>query len=220
MFTLILICFLIFCLLFYVVASRVGGPLFCLAKIIHFLLTIKENFISDTRKIYGDLCSPEGRAFMLLASTSVNDSEPKRKLNHDDFKKIVAKLEFATRVLYKSDFEVERARNSNEISIESFSRGRERNNMWISHKKDAKERNTLIFIHGGGFFFGSTHSYAGLFIPFVEKFGINVYLVDYGLSPKVDYKEIFPEVLGEVKTAISELVLNPELVTLGGDSAG
>ncbi|KAF0973339.1 hypothetical protein FDP41_008546 [Naegleria fowleri] len=84
-------------------------------------------------------------------------------------------------------------------------------------------RKTLIYFHGGGYYFGSPEAYSGFFIPFARKYGINVYLADYILSPdqvEHSFREIFTDAYEELNFVFRELKLRPQDVCLGGDSAG
>ncbi|KAG2373453.1 hypothetical protein C9374_012060 [Naegleria lovaniensis] len=114
------------------------------------------------------------------------------------------------------------------LQIKTFSRRPNLKSLWIYHSDEnepskpvsSTPRKTLLYFHGGGYYFGSPESYAGFFIPFARRYGINVYMADYVLAPDHSFREIFPDAMAELIFAFRELQLQPQHVCLGGDSAG
>lgn len=102
---------------------------------------------------------------------------------------------------------------------------------------DASDKSTIIFIHGGCFWWGDTttgnpidHSNFYNYIMALTDAGFNVVMIDYALSPQY----LFPTPIIQVNQAIDFLLtedqdghttaekynLNMESVILGGNSAG
>lgn len=88
---------------------------------------------------------------------------------------------------------------------------------------DGRALPVLIYLHGGGWCFGSINSCAAFCAALVERSGMAVLAVDYPLAPE----HPFPAALNAVTKAIavvaaraSELGIDPGAISLGGDSAG
>ena len=81
------------------------------------------------------------------------------------------------------------------------------------HRPQGTPRGTLVYLHGGGWVWGSIDSHDRLAREYAAAAGCTVLLVDYALSPEV----IFPHALHECMDVVRR-VEGPLVV--GGDSAG
>lgn len=85
----------------------------------------------------------------------------------------------------------------------------------IARFKDVKGPK-VMWIHGGGFSFGSPQVYKATGIYLARHFGCEVIMPDYKLAPEYTYPEPFEDCLNVYK----ELIENGENIDLIGDSAG
>lgn len=77
----------------------------------------------------------------------------------------------------------------------------------------------VLYLHGGGFVFGSPRTYAALGGQIAARTGLPVHLPDYRLAPE----HPFPAATRDARTAWDALVasgVRPERIIVGGDSAG
>lgn len=95
----------------------------------------------------------------------------------------------------------------------------------VSYSLNEKKSNLpiLYYIHGGGFFAGHHGVVEEAMKLLVEKTGIVVYSVDYRLAPEYPYptghQDCFDGLLWVHQHAVT-LNGNPEMIFIGGDSAG
>lgn len=85
-----------------------------------------------------------------------------------------------------------------------------------------KPQPVLFYVHGGGFVAGGKHYRRGLATWFA-KMGICVVNVDYGMSPKYNFKEsmaMLAEALEWVSNNARKYKFDTKKVMLGGDSSG
>ncbi|MFK7837674.1 MAG: alpha/beta hydrolase fold domain-containing protein [Sulfitobacter sp.] len=78
---------------------------------------------------------------------------------------------------------------------------------------------TLLYIHGGGFVFGSPRAYAAMAGNLGKRLGSRVVLPRYRLAPEAP----FPAAPDDVRTVWDSLCatgLKPDQIVVGGDSAG
>jgi acetyl esterase/lipase len=89
-------------------------------------------------------------------------------------------------------------------------------------RKVGARKGTLLFIHGGGWVFGSLHSHLGTMARLAELTGLTVIGIDYGLAPEAP----FPAGLNDSACAWAWLRAEQEALGLqgpwlvSGDSAG
>ncbi|KAL9646248.1 hypothetical protein ABK040_009935 [Willaertia magna] len=79
-------------------------------------------------------------------------------------------------------------------------------------------KKTLIYIHGGGYFFNNAFVTCG---PFLEKFlekNLNLFLIEYKHFPEHSIKESLINILEQLNFIVNDLKL--ENLVLAGDSAG
>jgi len=81
------------------------------------------------------------------------------------------------------------------------------------HRPAGQPRGTLVYLHGGGWVWGSIDSHDRLAREYAAAAGCTVLLVDYALSPEV----VFPHALHEC-VDVARRIEGPLVV--GGDSAG
>lgn len=81
----------------------------------------------------------------------------------------------------------------------------------------------LIYLHGGGWTFGSLNSCARYCNAMVERGGIKVLAVDYRLAPEHPFPEGLDDCTNAVKYAFAhadELGIDTLRISIGGDSSG
>lgn len=81
----------------------------------------------------------------------------------------------------------------------------------------------LIYLHGGGWCFGSINSCSRFCSSLAQEAGIAVLAVDYPLAPEHPYPAALNsciEALTYVTDNASELGIDPNAISIGGDSAG
>ncbi len=81
----------------------------------------------------------------------------------------------------------------------------------------------LIYLHGGGWCFGSINSCSRFCSSLVRNSGIKVLAVEYPLAPEHPYPAALNSCVEALNFAFenaSELGIDPEAVSIGGDSAG
>lgn len=84
-------------------------------------------------------------------------------------------------------------------------------------------RRLLIYLHGGGWCFGSINSCASFCSALAKEADIAVLAVDYPLAPEHPYPEALNCCMAALRYAAanaSELGIDPDLISIGGDSAG
>lgn len=90
-------------------------------------------------------------------------------------------------------------------------------------KKTTKESPVLYYMHGGGFFGGSHEVVEESLKLMCEKFAFSIFSIDYRLAPEnpypIGHKDCF-EGLKWIYEHAEELNINPNLIFVGGDSAG
>ena len=81
----------------------------------------------------------------------------------------------------------------------------------------------LVYFHGGGFVLGSIRSTDPLCRLLAAQAGVRVLSVDYRLAPEYPYPAALDDALSAYRYAVAEaasLGADPDLVAVGGDSAG
>lgn len=82
---------------------------------------------------------------------------------------------------------------------------------------------TLLFLHGGGWIQGSIETHDGLCGTLALQAGLRVISYDYRLAPEDRFPAAPEDVLAAYRALISgetELIVAPEQLVVGGDSAG
>ena len=83
----------------------------------------------------------------------------------------------------------------------------------------AKDDGTILYIHGGGFVFGSPETAMCLTANLVVKTGYRAYSVDYRLAPEHPFPAAIEDTLSAYR-ALLERGERPETIAFVGDSAG
>ncbi|KAL0082249.1 Alpha/Beta hydrolase protein [Phycomyces blakesleeanus] len=84
----------------------------------------------------------------------------------------------------------------------------------------------ILYMHGGGFYFGTSVGYIKTFIEFINQFkanrGINARIlsVEYSLSPEVQWPKQKEECLAAYIYLVHDLGISPSKIIIIGDSAG
>ncbi|GAB2652403.1 alpha/beta hydrolase [Saccharopolyspora gloriosae] len=81
----------------------------------------------------------------------------------------------------------------------------------------------LVFFHGGGWVIGDLDSHDDLCRYFAKTAGVRVLSVDYRLAPEARFPAAFDDALAAFRYAVDkagELGTRPDLIAVGGDSAG
>lgn len=88
---------------------------------------------------------------------------------------------------------------------------------------DGKKLPLLIYLHGGGWTFGSSNSCARYCNAMVERGGMKVLAVDYRLAPEHPFPAGLDDCVNAVKYALDhadELRIDFQRISIGGDSSG
>ncbi len=80
-------------------------------------------------------------------------------------------------------------------------------------------RPTLLYMHGGGYFVGSSKAYRGLAANLALAANLRVGVLDYRLAPEAPYPAAPDDALAAYR-ALLETGLPAEKIAIGGDSAG
>ena len=90
---------------------------------------------------------------------------------------------------------------------------------WFIPRDEADDRNVVLYLHGGGYVYGSIDGYRAFLVDLAVKSKTRVLAVDYRLAP--EHK--FPSAQQDVETIYSWLVAKgfpPKRIGIAGDSAG
>ncbi len=80
-------------------------------------------------------------------------------------------------------------------------------------------RTTILYLHGGGYYFCSPATHRGLVFPLARRSGARTFSLDYRLAPE----NPFPAALDDALAAYRKLVADgtpPASIVIAGDSAG
>jgi epsilon-lactone hydrolase len=84
----------------------------------------------------------------------------------------------------------------------------------------AESGKAVLYLHGGGFVFGSPRSHRGIAAKLSQDTGCSVWLPHYRLAPEHPFPAAFDDVLAAYEWLITEGGLTPRAVVVAGDSAG
>lgn len=107
-----------------------------------------------------------------------------------------------------------------EVDIADLS---ERYRLFTPAESGDTKRPLLIYLHGGGWCFGSINSCSTFCAELVTESGAAVLAVDYPLAPEHPYPAPLNACVDAVvyaKTHADELGIDPDRISIGGDSAG
>jgi epsilon-lactone hydrolase len=89
----------------------------------------------------------------------------------------------------------------------------------VEPESGAKDGGTILYIHGGGFVFGSPETAMCLTANLVVKTGYRAYSVDYRLAPEHPFPAAIEDTLSAYRVLL-ERGERPETIAFAGDSAG
>lgn len=95
--------------------------------------------------------------------------------------------------------------------------------LYVPPSADREPAGLLVFFHGGGFVLGSLASADPLCRLLAAQSGVRVLSVDYRLAPEDPYPAALEDALAAfrgVRASAASLGARPDLVAVGGDSAG
>jgi len=84
---------------------------------------------------------------------------------------------------------------------------------------DPSQSQVLLYIHGGGFIFGSADTHKHLAADIAGQMGIKAVLPNYRLAPEDPYPKGFDDVVTSYR-ALLEIGYQAQNIVIGGDSAG
>lgn len=91
--------------------------------------------------------------------------------------------------------------------------------VWVEPDGVSREAGVLLYLHGGGFFFGSPRAHDNLVRRLSAASGLSAFIVDYRRAPR----HIFPAAADDCLAAYQWLLeqgVEPDRIALAGDSAG
>ncbi len=90
--------------------------------------------------------------------------------------------------------------------------------VWAS-LADPSKSHVLLYIHGGGFVFGSADTHKHMVADIAGQAGIKAVLPNYKLAPENPYPMGFDDIVASYR-ALIEMGYEPQNIVIGGDSAG
>lgn len=90
--------------------------------------------------------------------------------------------------------------------------------VWAS-LADASKSHVLLYIHGGGFVFGSADTHKHMVADIAGQLGIKAVLPNYRLAPENPYPMGFDDIVVSYR-ALLEMGYDAQNIIIGGDSAG
>ncbi|GJL94522.1 MAG: hypothetical protein DHS20C05_09270 [Hyphococcus sp.] len=93
--------------------------------------------------------------------------------------------------------------------------------VWHKPKKRSDENNApvILFMHGGGYAFGSSKSHAGLTCALALECNASVFSLDYRMAPEAPFPAAVDDAVSTYCWLLAQRI-NPERIVLSGDSAG
>lgn len=89
---------------------------------------------------------------------------------------------------------------------------------WLEPRRGATPR-TILYLHGGGYVFGSLRTHADLCARVAVAAGARVLFLDYRLAPEHPFPAAFDDALAAYRALLAHGV-DPRTLALAGDSAG
>lgn len=90
---------------------------------------------------------------------------------------------------------------------------------WVYAKGADREQGVILYIHGGGFVFGSLRSHRDLVGRLSAASGLAAFFVDYRLAPEHPFPAAADDVLAAYRLLLHEGI-EPGRIVLAGDSVG
>jgi len=88
-----------------------------------------------------------------------------------------------------------------------------------AHLASPSQTHVLLYIHGGGFIFGSADTHKALAADIAGQLGIKAVLPNYALAPEQVYPKGFDDVVASYR-ALLDMGYEARNIIIGGDSAG
>jgi acetyl esterase/lipase len=82
---------------------------------------------------------------------------------------------------------------------------------------------TIVYVHGGGWVYGSIDTYDGVTRQLASRAGLRVLSIEYALAPEHPFPAGLDDCIAAIRWAASEgtaLGIDPQRIVLAGDSAG
>jgi acetyl esterase/lipase len=89
---------------------------------------------------------------------------------------------------------------------------------WLE-RTEAGATRTLLYFHGGGYFFCSTQTHRPLVFGLTARAGARSFSLDYRMAPENRFPAAFNDALAAYRKLLA-LGIPPDSIVLGGDSAG
>ena len=88
---------------------------------------------------------------------------------------------------------------------------------WLS--PDTPSEMTILYLHGGGYYFCSARSHRGLVFAFAQRAGARVFSLEYRLAPEYPFPAALDDALAAYRRLVADGV-SPQSIVIAGDSAG
>lgn len=90
---------------------------------------------------------------------------------------------------------------------------------WVSAKDADRDRGVILYVHGGGFVFGSLRSHRDVVRRLSAASGLAAFFVDYRRAPEHPFPAAADDVLAAYRLLLHEGI-DPDRIVLAGDSVG
>ncbi len=104
-----------------------------------------------------------------------------------------------------------------DVAIERVSDGAVKGE-WQRPAHSSGDRPVILYMHGGGYIFGSTGLYRSMTMPMAAIAGADLFSLDYSLAPEHPCPAAIEDALAAYDWLTART--SPERIVLGGDSAG
>ena len=89
----------------------------------------------------------------------------------------------------------------------------------VSHGNGSAPRRTILYFHGGGYYFCSPQSHRALVFQLAARSGARTFSLDYRLAPEHPFPAAHDDALAAYRRLIADGT-SPDSIVLAGDSAG
>lgn len=104
------------------------------------------------------------------------------------------------------------------VHTETVRRGNARG-CWVSARGARRDRGVILYVHGGGFVFGSLRSHREVVRRLSAASGFAAFFVDYRLAPEHPFPAAADDVLAAYRLLLNEGI-DPRRIVLSADSVG
>jgi acetyl esterase/lipase len=91
---------------------------------------------------------------------------------------------------------------------------------WLETKKAGKEKNTIFYIHGGGYVSCSARTHRPISATLARLTNFRVFSLDYRLAPEHRFPAALDDALAGYEWMLGKQNISPSKIALAGDSAG